>query len=170
MTKSEIKKISLVVAEIPDVLPSVANEALEILGYHSENIEASKPNPLENGLRELDIQILDWRNVRQYCFERWMEHEAERHQRSIQNDEVLPEHYWPSRWEFMEISKYKRWIPDFILPKAVEIKKAFPEVEIGVFHLDETPDPFLVARIDNGKYGHFTYYIDVWDEPRFEQI
>jgi len=67
-------------------------------------------------------------------------------------------------WQHTLLSEYKRPVPEFVLDKAIRIKEVLPEVQFYIQHLsDPKADPFLVA-----KNGDEIYFVDAWDEPRFE--
>lgn len=78
---------------------------------------------------------------------------------------------WPygkrTHGEFMT-DPYQRAIPKNILSRAVSVKKAFGD-KVAIYASDyavEVPDPFICARIGNGKHIIF----GMWDEPGFQAI
>jgi len=149
----------------------LAQRAADLLGYRkladhvsgrgSLAVEAGK---LAVALHGLDLQVLDADSVISYQME-----EAGRRTREKINEEGLSK--WVSgwgmtaaSWSHTDLKKYDRPIPEFVLDKAIRIKEALPEVEFRVQHLNDARyDPFLVAIL-----GDEIYYIDAWDEPRFE--
>ncbi len=66
-------------------------------------------------------------------------------------------------WQKAAIANYQGEIPEFVLRKAIQIKQGVPGVEFFVEHIGKKEDPFLLAR-----YQGKEYYIEVWDEPKFE--
>ena len=70
-------------------------------------------------------------------------------------------------WRRIALNKCTEEVPLFALRKAVQVKKALPEVILEVDELIEEKkliDPFLVARLEDE-----TYYLEVWKEPKFEE-
>jgi hypothetical protein len=74
-------------------------------------------------------------------------------------------------WYTVPISEFAGAIPEFVLQRAIQIKKECPKAELKINYLVEEerrnlrrdPDPFLVAAL-----GSECYYIDVWDEREYE--
>ena len=66
--------------------------------------------------------------------------------------------YW---WQTTDICKYGEPIPEHTLQRAISIKKALPEAEFYVCHVDT--DPLMQMR-----YRGHNFWIDVWDEQKFE--
>lgn len=74
-------------------------------------------------------------------------------------------------WRQHEISSYAGTIPEFVLHKAIQIKREVPDAALFVEQLYEQEerhiipnrDPFLVAKL-----GDECYYIEVWDEKEYE--
>lgn len=137
---------------------SLGRKAKELLGYSvltdtAEETEA----PIAKALRDLGIDVLNADDVRHY---------------RLQHFRDMPRRPRPS-WECTEISRYPDPIPEFVLNKAVQIKKALPTCELVIEHLTETKDPFLIVQTRMPyKYPPTQpterYYVEVWDEPKFE--
>lgn len=78
-------------------------------------------------------------------------------------------HFIRYEWNWTEISAYKDKIPAFALMRAMAVRGEYPSAGFWVEHLRERSsepmnvDPFLVVNI-----GGSFYYVDVWDEPKFE--
>lgn len=77
-----------------------------------------------------------------------------------------------SRWDRVALSHYDGAIPDHVLQKAIEIKKAIPNAYFEIDYLESTreiverdPDPFL--RVCDSSHW---YYVEQWDEKDFERI
>ena len=77
-------------------------------------------------------------------------------------------------WYSAKIAEYKKPIPDFVLERALQLQEALPLASFAIDYFEErihrvevevTPavDPFLCF-----SYGGTKYYLDVWDEPKFE--
>lgn len=74
-------------------------------------------------------------------------------------------------WKPLPIDKYDGNVPVEALSKALAIKNALPDVEVYVDRLIETTekierpdrDPFLMVKLGNERY-----WIDVWDEAKYE--
>lgn len=93
-------------------------------------------------------------------------------------------------WQYVSLNGYQGAIPEYVLSKAIEIKKQYPLANFAIDQLFEqtehTPirqrDPFLVAHTsqDDGSNRYYDYsqsvsgsselyYIDVWDEKEYER-
>lgn len=173
MLMTEIKRTSLGVSlSDPEVL-DLAEKCERLLGYSilakaNANIENSL-GPLAKVLADLEIEVLEYAEVKRYQLERV--HEVEVAQ--LAEFRSPSEYQWRNLpdavWELTEIEKYKEAIPEFVLNKALQIKDHFPEVKIFIEHFSETRDPFLVVKRMKGEYSAMeTYYVEVWDEPKFE--
>ncbi len=169
MEQTEIKRIALKRVEVPSTLPSLKEEALEVLGYNPDSqVEREKGSPVEEALRELEIEILDWKDVKRYQLEQRQKKEWDVLATELAQDS--PAH-WPStvEWRRTEIEKYKGWIPDHVLLKAIQIRRRLPGVELFVEHLEETRDPFLVIEEKGANSWDRSYFwVEVWNEPGYE--
>lgn len=73
-------------------------------------------------------------------------------------------------WVRSPLSEFKQPIPEFALQTALDIKAKCPNT---LFFVDElkiekrTEDPFLVVSADQSSP---IYYIEVWNEPKFNQV
>jgi hypothetical protein len=66
-------------------------------------------------------------------------------------------------WERVPLPQYQEDVPFHVLEKAVAIKKLMPSAE---FYVEQrAKDPFLIV-----KCGEEEYYVEVWQEPRFEDV
>lgn len=171
MTHAEIHRVKIhtgIEAEIE--MPSVREEAESILGYRRPQSPGPSVDPLAEAIGKLDIEILDWKDVLTYQFEARKKMDMESLSRAIASRDSMP-NIWDRRgsdWIESEISEYKGHVPDHALQKALEIKRAVPEVRIYVEHLERDRDPFLVVRIGD-SWNSKSYYVEVWDEPGFER-
>lgn len=66
-------------------------------------------------------------------------------------------------WHSEALEKYGKPIPEFALSRAIEIKRELPSAQFFIEELRYDPDPFLYIQV-----GNVRYYLDVWDEPKFE--
>lgn len=72
------------------------------------------------------------------------------------------------RWVRIPVRSYNEEIPLFVISKMRQIHKLCPSTEFYVEKLEAgiyLPDPFLVVR---NPVGDQEFYIEVWDEARFE--
>lgn len=160
--------------EIGALAGDLRREALATLGLEAEDEpQVQDPrSPLVKALADLEIEVLDWREVLLYKLEQRHKHEMAR-LKAESTGENPPVRLPSFTWERTAIKKYKGRIPDHVLLKAAQIKRACPEVRFYVDHLEETRDPFLVATLheltswDWQTHPHF--YVEVWEEPDFER-
>lgn len=150
---------------VPDVAPLdvVVAEATEVLGYNVPESRATSLSKLRQALAKLEIEPLVEADVVRYQAEQVVE--------LLSSPSYLEEalrgnadyrffHYWES----VDLNRYRDPIPEFVLHKAIQLKKELPEVTFSVQVLQGTPDPFLLAKL--GYEDHA--YIEVWAEPKFE--
>jgi hypothetical protein len=182
MLMTEIRKESIgMVEQINGGLASLAESAMSVLGYDvlakiTGKVSLEEMTPIQAALQELEIEVLNRRDVFVYQRERMIERTVElckewlREQPSRETFDRLDRFSGPS-WIFHKISEYKQPIPEFVLAKAVQIKQRVPECEIYVVALEDYPDPFLVI---GGKQKYSwqepdeAHYVEVWAEPKFE--
>lgn len=142
--------------EVAPEMDSFAEEVARVLGY-SRLKKNLKANALRNALVSLEMETLDTREVDKY--KSYVLHKAQEDQAESEgeeDDEFL-------EWDEVELSDYNEPVPEFVLAKALELKKKVPEVVLYVEYLGVRYDPFLIAEM-----GDERYYIEVWDEPKFE--
>jgi hypothetical protein len=171
---TEIEKVKLdTPLDIPtdELSKSTLDEAKELLGYvPALPNEVASPNPLHKVLAELGIEVLNWRQV--ITYQAQMAHESRMQQ--ISHEQSLPHSRsswsWPG-WTEVELTKYHAPIPIHVIEKCTQIKRRLPEVEFFVESLSDQPDPFLVAKMKSPAYSYveFEYFIEVWEEPKFER-
>ncbi len=148
----------------------LATRAADLLGYKglanhiSGRISiAASEGKLTETLKALDLEVLDISAVLGYQME-----EAGR----LTLDKLKENftawtggYFSPAQWHTQALTDYEKAIPEFVLDKAVRIKEQLPEVTFRVQYLSEPKaDPFLIAIL-----GKEVYYIEAWDEPRFER-
>jgi hypothetical protein len=147
----------------------LASRAADLLGYKALVTDIAGissfgvfSGKLTETLLKLEMDVLDTSVVIDYQ----MEEAGRRTKEAILENLNQWVAGWFSKasWEHTELSSYKRPVPEFVLDKAIRIKEALPEVKFYIQHLsDPKADPFLVAVV-----GDEIYYVDAWDEPRFE--
>lgn len=149
---------------------ALATRAKDVLGYsvlaeHATGRKSlgEREGKLSSALLVLDLQVLDSAKVLEYEMA-----EAGRLTLAKAQEEFkswTTGYFYPAKWENTLLASYDKPIPEFVLDKALRIKDAVPEVQFYIQHLSEPKaDPFLVAVL-----GREIYYIDAWDEPRFEK-
>lgn len=151
---SSIRRIPVPVITASDEMKSLATDALELFGYGT--LTGKIMTPLGNKLRELDIDVLDKDTVDKYM--KSMTKDTKMEWGWAPLDEFSNKAYGGGR------SLYTKPIPQFVLHKAIQIKKAVPEATFFIRELGDNPDPFLWVGIKNFD----SYFIEVWDEPKFE--
>jgi hypothetical protein len=150
----------------------LATRAKDVLGYDvlKQSVTGQrKVGVLEGKLTEtllkLDIAVLDITTVIEYQLE----------EMTRRNRDYIFGHLaeWTgnswrieiAKWTPTLLTQYEHPVPEFVLDKAIKIKELLPEVQFHVQHLeDPKADPFLIASL-----GKEIYYIEAWDEPRFEE-
>jgi hypothetical protein len=147
----------------------LATRAADLLGYRTlanhvsgKTMAANTIGKLTDTLRSLDIEILDTAAVVDYQMAECVRLTKEK----IVDDfkDWVTGYFSPAQWHHQDLKDYERPIPEFVLDKAVRIKEALPEVQFRVQFLSEPKaDPFLIAHL-----GKEIYYVEAWDEPRFE--
>lgn len=137
------------VTVVEDMSRDLAEEAEDVLGYKVLGEEVAS-NDLKRHLAELEIEPFDQEKVDEY--------------KQVMAGNASSS-FTRAAWRLTPIAQYTQPIPLHVLHRAVAIKKGVPECEVLVNHLVHTavPDPFLVV-----KMGAHVFYVDVWDEPKWE--
>lgn len=161
-------------AEVPVIVPGqveawqqeLSQQAEKFLGYTVLSKHLGKiPQQLAKALAKLEIEILPPRAVFDYQCEKgrpsnplWNLLEIDDDDEDISFDEDF-------EWVRGSLRGYNKPVPEFVLHKAIQIKRAVPNVSLHIEFLasQPKPDPFLVATLNNE-----TFYVEVWDEPKFE--
>lgn len=184
MLMTEIKRSVITLPEVGgDEVLTLAADAEIILGYNV--LQNSLTTPPETPrlavvLAELGIEILNKTDVITYMRERLCDRTLELLD-EWQKSNPEPFYSWGSgnsfsgpQWSSTAIANYKDAIPEFVVNKAVQIKRALPEAGVFIRHLTEDKDPFLevtfgdVDKYDSDRNGSERYFIEVWEEPKFE--
>ncbi len=171
MLQTEIKRTKLSAVSVPtgECFPDLAAEAEELLGYSRKGTPTAVRCELAETLARLEIEVLDWRDVLKYQMEEKHAREAKILAQQLVGDELPTRWSRPSvEWTETEIGKYRGFVPDFAIQKALEIKRALPGVRIFIHELTESADPFLMVSDGDRWNGKNTFYIEVWNEPGFE--
>lgn len=142
---------------------TLADEAAVVLGYSAQGQTVVEAGQLATALADLDIEVLNEREVLTYQFEQLARESIKR----IGDAYTSLKNGWRNdlAWTAQPIDKFTSPIPDYVLNKAIQIKKALPEVELLVESLGV--DPFLIARLKKSSYDYEGYYVEVWDETSF---
>lgn len=173
-THEEIRREYPLAIEDASNILELATEASEVLGYKKLLKHLEGEFKLYNKLAALGIHILNTADVKEYQHQHRKE-VAARMFAEWMNQDSRDSFYMPS-WNEREIERYHEEIPEFVLNKAVQIKKELPEAQLFVEYLEESQDPFLVVKtqkeVDHGSWKSNedieSYYIEVWNEPKFE--
>jgi len=182
MKLEEIRKESMWAVEVEDKsLMDLAAAAQEVLGYSVLAKMTKKPEEdqpiltsLQTVLKELEIDILLSSDVSHYKKERLIEETVVRMKTWMKTaaEADSPSAFFGPDWHEDKIENYHQPVPEFVLAKAIQIKKAFPECQIFIESLRDNPDPFLLVTIPDPRSPYYTpkekYYIEVWEEPKFE--
>jgi hypothetical protein len=143
---------------------ALAVEVEALLGYSLLAREVKAPGRLRRVLAKLEISVLDEASVNAYKAQMVQHYDS--HKKMAQ-----------PTWRLTKLSEYKQPVPEYVLQKAVSIKRELPEAE---FYIDQLAvDPFLIVALKPIK-DHMVNqpsrvldqetqaYVEVWDEPKFE--
>jgi hypothetical protein len=144
-----------------DIL-KLAKKSASLLKYDGLLTHLRQPLTLGKALIDLDIHPLDEKSVETYKLK-----ELRAARRKYKSNYSTT---YTIRWRTIELSKYEKPIPEFALAKAVEIAEKVKNAQFSVEELTVSAervvhdrDPFLIVTA-----GRETFYIEVWDEPKFE--
>lgn len=150
--------------DLSDPRRKLATEAEALLGYTPLREELKAPGRLRLALAKLEIEIFDQKKVDSYKAQ-------------------MADHYRTAEkmieptWRITPLSRYLKPVPEFVLAKAIEIKRELPEAH---FYIDELAiDPFLIVSIvaltdfvvnqpSRRLDAEMAVYVDTWSEPKFE--
>lgn len=140
-----------------------------LLGYKPVG-EAVRLQTVAAIFKKLDIEPFDSEKVDKYKTQM-----RQRHSRT-RTDSYGDIHRTRASWDEIALTQYKKPVPAFALLRAMqvarELKKASIKHQFVVEELKSTTsvekrernlDPFMVLHVDNQ-----VFYLDVWDEPKFE--
>jgi hypothetical protein len=141
----------------------LAAEAEAVLGYTPLRKELRAPGTLRRALAKLEIAVLEEASVDQYK-KQMVEHYA------TTGKMAMP------TWRLTPLKKYTQPVPEFVLQKAVEIKRELPEAQ---FYVDQLAmDPFLIVSLEEihdwstnqprKLDAETAAYVEAWAEPLFE--
>jgi hypothetical protein len=143
-------------------------EIKDVLGY-GEVDKAVELRKVAAILRELDIEPFESKRVEAY-----KKAEAKKLNKTSRRYRDYNSYTTTTRgvWKSTALRNYKREVPAFALLRASQIKKAmnaqsvncdFIVEELGKTRQTIVVDPFMVLVAAGKKF-----YIDVWNEPKFE--
>lgn len=154
--------------QLPDSLEldaetkQIAADAASILGYGRMATAVNEQNLLA-AFKKLDIIPFDEADVERYKT-------AKKNEAWEKLTQTVRDYYgYSCSWRVSRLHEYLDAVPEFVLRKAVALKREFPTLEIFVDELrvfKQEPDPFLAVELPGGK----RFWIEVWDEPGFEKL
>lgn len=148
---------------------AVLAEVKEVLGYGGVD-EALTLKRVAEVLAKLDIEPFDPKIVAAYKKEQADALKSRKRKRTGWGYTVAT-----GVWVDSKIQDYKQGVPAFALLRATQVKKALTAQGIAsAFHVEELTkrqhrvvllniDPFMVLHVGSKKF-----YLDVWNEPKFE--
>jgi hypothetical protein len=152
--------------DLTDPRQKLATDAEAFLGYTPLREELRTPGTLKRVLAQLEMEILDRESVVAYKKQMAAHYETAGKMRQ-------------PTWRLTKLKEYKQQVPEFVLQKAVEIKKLLPEAEFYVEQL--AVDPFLIVSLaplsdfvmtdrtlNRAMDPEMSAYVEVWSEPKFE--
>lgn len=151
---------------LDDPRQKLATEAEALLGYTPLREELRTPGTLKRVLARLEIQILDMASVIAY------KKQMAEHYKTA-GKMVMP------TWRLTKLKDCKAPVPEYVLQKAVEIKRELPE---AMFYVEQLAvDPFLIVTLkpledfvsvlhtlNRDLDPEMSAYVEVWAEPKFE--
>ncbi|MFB3917305.1 MAG: hypothetical protein ACE14M_11285 [Terriglobales bacterium] len=158
-----------------DLLSALALKAEALLGYSRLRLRLEiPPTSLMRALEDLDLEPFRTDDVARYkkskardvTEQAW----AEFHERAHVDPHgagMIIGSFVSARWRTVPLSRYEGEIPEYVLSRAIEIKEKIPQAEFYVDYLsvEKRYDPFLIVAC-----GRERFYVDVWDEPDFENF
>jgi hypothetical protein len=156
LPKQELRRRAILLDEPQNDVEKLAEQASTLLGYSLLSQYIGRGGPLCQVLRKLQMPILNSEEVSRYS----------EYMLNTVRKKLNPNQQ--ASWARADLQYYKEPIPEFVLRKAVQIKKLCPEVHFEIQYLEigfKSADPFLRAYCYKPEES---YYIEVWDEPEFE--
>ena len=144
----------------------LGTDAERLLGYTPLRADAKAASAFKTALAKLEIEVLDQARVDTY------KAQMVEHYETHGKKPAMP------TWRLKPLKGYSQPVPEFVLRKAVQIAKELPGVQ---FYVDQPAcDPFLIATVvpltdygtnvgTRGLDPDVSAYIEVWDEPKFEE-
>jgi len=163
---------------------ALAREAKKVLGYDNLLLYTAGGR-LQSTLESLEIEVLDPVHVFKYqsqfgpaVMHPPVEFVLNDPRKSLDDDDDDDEEeeepvrnrghrVGRTQWARIPIAEYAKAVPEFVVRKAIQLKRSLREVELFVEELQTDPDPFLVAVFEEDGHRE-EYYIEVWEEPKFE--
>ena len=147
------QRTKLAVVTLDDEICTLATEVKEKLGYAGLDI-AVQNHALKACLAKLEIEPFDPVQVGKYKGDTLRALNAEH--------DIM---YGYNYWAMTELKQYAKAVPEFVLRKALQIHEELPNAKFFVDECKFHPDPFLVVA-----HGDEIWWIEVWDEPKFEAL
>jgi hypothetical protein len=152
--------------DLTDPRQKLATEAETLLGYTPLRQELRTPGMLKLVLAKLEISVLEQISV--FAYKKQM----------VQHYSTSGKMLDPT-WRITSLKNYGQQVPEFVLQKAVEIKRELPE---AMFYVEQLAiDPFLIVTLKPLNDFVSSYntlkrvldaetaaYVEVWSEPKFE--
>lgn len=163
-SKDILQRFQVAEQDVADMRSELASEAESLLGYSVLRKRLGIHSPLTTALMKLKIEPFDSKTVDEY--KKQMLTYARNEAARLDIAEGINPKSWQARvasWQTSDLQRYPKPVPEYALEKALQIKKACPEVQFSIEELTVVPDPFLIAVLDKVRR-----YIEVWDEPKFE--
>lgn len=164
------------VAEAVDTMQAeLARDAERLLGYRVMRARLRLPDPLLAALAKLEIEPFDVSTVGQYKAE--MVKYAQSEARKLDAAEGVDRYSVMARvasWKVYRLDQYSKPVPEYVLEKALQIKRECPAAGFQIEELDVVKDPFLIVTGPGELRGSIVipqrYHIEVWDEAEFESL
>lgn len=161
------------VAEAVDAMQAeLARDAERLLGYRVMRARLRLPDPLLAALAKLEIEPFDVSTVGQYKAE--MVKYAQSEARKLDAAEGVDRYSVMARvasWIRYRLDQYPKPVPEYVLEKALQIKRECPAAGFQIEELDVVKDPFLIVTGPGEMRGNIVipqrYHIEVWDEAEF---
>lgn len=161
------------VAEAVDTMQAdLARDAERLLGYRVMRARLRLPDPLLAALAKLEIEPFDVSTVGQYKAE--MVEYAQSEARRLDAAEGVDRYSVMARvasWKVYRLDQYSKPVPEYVLEKALQIKRECPAAGFQIEELDVVKDPFLIVTGPGELRGSIVipqrYHIEVWDEAEF---
>jgi hypothetical protein len=147
----------------------LALEVEDLLGYNVLRKDAKAPSRMERVLQSLEIDCYKQEKVDEYKkkMQAHFQAKAENEDRLEIQKTGFSRKVTVVSWKMVRLDKYTKPVPEHVLRKCVQIKRAAPDAEFFVDELVEekrTLDPFMVVKLGEDKA-----VFEVWDEPEFEE-
>lgn len=156
-------------ADLSNSRVGLALEVEDLLGYTPLRTDVKAPSRLLRALAELEIDTFKMETVDAYKLQMQQHFHAKAKERNDERQRGMSFGWIETdvAWRKVDLGTYKQPVPEHILRKCVQIKKAIPGATFQVDELRDQSrvvDPFMVVTLA----GEGAYF-EVWDEPKFEE-